>query len=92
MRSATSNIEPLAREICERDFRRAGTPEESLAADIDRYWHCVAAQIEAGLIDDNNEIIPHDLETDLAAHRDWRARHPDYTIPPMRRQPETAGS
>jgi hypothetical protein len=92
MPSATSNIEPLARYICERNFRRAGISEESLAADVDRYWHCVAAQLEAGLIDDNNELIPHDLETGLAAHRDWRARHPDYTIPPMRQPPDTAAS
>ena len=33
----TSNIEPLARAICERDLRRAGTPEINLAANVDRY-------------------------------------------------------
>jgi hypothetical protein len=92
MPSPTSNIEPLARDICERDFRRAGIPEVSLAAEVDRYWHCVAARIEAGLIDDNNELMSHDLETGLAAHRDWRARHPDYNIPPMRWPPGTAAS
>ena len=92
MSSSTSNIEPLARDICERDFRRAKIPQESLSADIDRYWHCVAAQIEAGLIDDNNEHIPHDPDTGLAAYRDWRARHPDYNLPPMRQRPETAVS
>jgi hypothetical protein len=90
MPSATSNIEPLARAICERDFRCAGIPEVSLAAEVDRYWHCVAAQIEAALIGDNNELVAHDLKTGLAAHRDWRARHPDYCIPPMRQPPETA--
>jgi hypothetical protein len=70
-----SNIEPLARAICERDLRRAGAPEISLAADVDRYWHCVAAQIEACLIDDNSELVPHKLEDGLAAYRDWRERH-----------------
>jgi hypothetical protein len=92
MPSTTSNIEPLARDICARDLQRAGIPEASLAAEVDRYWHCVAAQIEAALIDDNNELMSHDLETGLAAHRDWRARHPDYTIPPMRLSPDTAAS
>jgi len=87
--SSTSNIEPLARDICERDLRRAGIPQASLSAEIDRYWHCVAAHIEAGLMDDDNELIPHDLDTGLAAYRDWRARHPDYKIPPMR-QPSDA--
>jgi hypothetical protein len=92
MPSATNNIEPLARAICERDLRRAGISEKCLSADVDRYWHCVAAQIEAGLIDDNNALIPHNLETGLAAHRDWRARHPDYNIPPIGQPPETASS
>ncbi len=85
MRSPTGNIEPFAREICERDFRRAGIHGSELAADVDRDWHCVAAQIEAGLINDNNELIPHNLEQGLAAYRDWHARHPNYAIPPMRR-------
>ena len=92
MSSSASNIEPLARDICERDFRCAGVPQESLSADIDRYWHCVAAQIEAGLIDDNNELVPHDLNTGLAAYRDWRVRHPDTNIPPMRQSSGTAAS
>ncbi|MGO9545205.1 MAG: hypothetical protein ACLPPF_10465 [Rhodomicrobium sp.] len=73
--SRSSNIEPLARAICERDLRRAGTAEISLAADVDRYWHCVAAKIEAGLIDDNEQIIPHELAAGLTAYRDWCERH-----------------
>jgi hypothetical protein len=82
--SSASNIEPLARAICERDLLRAGISDAKLTAEVDRYWHCVAAQIEAGLIGDNNELVPHDLETGLAAYRDWRARHQDYSIPPRR--------
>ena len=78
-----SNIEPLARSLCERDLRRAGTPEIHLAAAVDRYWHCVASLIESGLIDDNAELVPHDLDTGLAAYRDWRSRHPaDAHLPP----------
>ncbi len=73
--SRSSNIEPLARAICERDLRRAGTAEINLPAGVDRYWHCVAAQIEAGFMDDNSEIVPHNLEDGLAAYHDWRERH-----------------
>ncbi len=73
--SRSSNIEPLARALCQRDLRRAGTAETNLAADVDHYWHCVAAQIEAGLIDDNSELVPHKLEDGLAAYRDWCDRH-----------------
>ncbi len=83
-------LPPLFLERSERAF--AGIPHESLSADIDRYWHCVAAQIEAGLIDDNNELIPHDPDTGLAAYCDWRARHPDTDIPPMRQPSGTAAS
>jgi len=31
---------------------------------------------------------PFDLERDLAAYRDWRARHPDYVVPPYMPEPE----
>jgi hypothetical protein len=92
MRSSISNIGPLASDICERGLRRGGIPEKSLAADVDRYWHCIAAQIEAGLIDDTNEPVRHGLEKGLAAYRDWRARHPDHDIPPMHQPPGTASS
>jgi hypothetical protein len=79
----TSNIEPLARALCERDLRLAGTAEINLAAAVDRYWHCVASLIESGLIDDNGGFVPHDLGTGLAAYRDWRSRHPaDAHLPP----------
>ena len=91
MPSSTDNIEAMARFICERDFcRRVGIPETELAAGVDRYWHCVAAQIEAGFIDDNGEIVPQGLETGLAAYRDWRSRHPAYTPPPRAKQKEKA--
>jgi hypothetical protein len=88
MPASTGNSEPLARFICERDFRRAGMPESTLAADVDRCWHSVAAQIEAGFIDDDNELVRQDFETSLAAYSDWRARHPAYTPPFPVRRPE----
>ena len=72
----TNNIEPLARAICEQTLRRSEISESALAADVDRYWHCVAAQIEAGFINDDNRLVPHTLEQGLDAYHDWCARHP----------------
>ena len=74
--TSSSNIEPLARAICERKLRRDGVSDSDLAKDVDRYWHCVAAQIEAGFIDDDGNFIAHDLQDGLAAYRDWVQRHP----------------
>lgn len=52
-------------------------------ADIDRHWHIVAAQLEAGLItEDGAEIMPSDIDRERAAVRDWLERHPDYVILP----------
>ncbi len=81
MTTSLNNIEPLARAICERDLRRFCQSEAELAADVDRYWHCVAADIEAGFIDDSGQRINHELDVGVAAYRDWRARHPDYRPP-----------
>ena len=78
MASETSNIEPIARAICERRLRRVCTSDAELAADVERYWHCVAAQIEAGYIDDTGRSIPHDFEAGVDAYIDWRRRHPEF--------------
>ncbi len=80
--ASTSNIEPYARALCENLLRRPGDDEASLAAAVDRYWHCVAAQIDAGLIDDDGRAVPHSQEQDIAAYQDWKARHQDYVPPP----------
>jgi hypothetical protein len=36
----------------------------------------VAAEIETGLIDDDDKAVPHEFEQGLIAYRDWRNRHP----------------
>ena len=56
MSSSLPNIEAVARGYCERDLRRAGTPEGELSIAVDRYWHCVAAELEAGLFDDAGHL------------------------------------
>ncbi len=77
MTSSTSNIEAVARDICSRQLSRYGKSKAKLAADIDRYWHCVAAELEAGLIDDVGERRQtSDLDAGLEAYRDWCSRHP----------------
>lgn len=74
---STNNIEPLARAICERQLRAGGAvPEGEMAAAIDRLWHVVASQIEAGLIDDDAREVTHTLDAGLEAYRDWHRRHP----------------
>lgn len=81
MSNTTSNIEPLARAICERKLRLTATSEIELAADVERYWHCVAAQIEAGFINEAGEAVAHDFEDGVDAYVDWRKRHPDFKMP-----------
>ncbi len=75
MTDSTSNIEAVARDICSKQLSRFGGAE--LAADVDRYWHCVAAQLEVGQIDETgNQVTAFNLEKSLAAYRDWCRRNP----------------
>ena len=64
-------------------MRRVSASEADLAADVEPYWHCVAAQIEAGYIDDAGRSVPHDWEAGVDAYNDWRSRHPEFK--PLRR-------
>jgi hypothetical protein len=84
MTTVLSNIEPRARAICERNLRRVCKSDTELAADVECYWHCVAAQLEAGFIDDDGQSVAHDVEAGLDAYVDWRLRHPDYKPPSSR--------
>jgi hypothetical protein len=82
MHVAWSNIEAVARALCERQLRAAGACTGPLPAEVDRYWHCVAVGIEAGLIDEQgNRLRAFDFDRDLEAYRDWRCRHPTYRVP-----------
>jgi len=78
-----SNIEAIARAICERQIKiHDAADTQRLGAEVDRYWHCVAAELEAGLIDENGDLVPEsDPDLALGAYRDWRARHPEYVVP-----------
>lgn len=71
-----SNIEPIARAICARTLAQHCKSDSELAADVDRYWHCVAAQLEGGLLgDEGNDLGPYDFERQLAAYHDFVQRH-----------------
>jgi hypothetical protein len=68
MSSSTSNIEAVAPRRVRSRTRRL----------VDRYWHCVAAELEAGLIDDSGNTVPErGFDEGLAAYRDWCLRHPE---------------
>jgi hypothetical protein len=55
---------------------RHGASGAELVADVDRYWHCVAAELEVGRIDNTgNQMSLFDLEENLEAYRDWCRRH-----------------
>lgn len=88
MKCAPSNIEVVAREICTRLYARHWPRGPELDADVDRHWHIVAAQLEASLIDETGaDMVPYDFDREMAALRDWRARHPDHMVPPPRHRP-----
>ncbi len=77
MNQSQSQIETIARALCERQLLEMSVVPEDTAAGIDRYWPCVAAEIEAGLIDAaGNRLVPFDFEASQAAYRDWFQRHP----------------
>ena len=69
----TSNIEPLAREIATRVCRQTGptmTPQET-AAWVDAHWQCAAAELEAGIMNDDGTRAPGaNWELGLAAYRE----------------------
>ena len=74
---STDNIEAVARDIYSRNLGRYFAGEE-FAADVDMYWHCMAAQLDAGIIDETvREMVEYDLDTELAVYRDWFRRHPE---------------
>ena len=47
MNETKSNIETVARALCEQQLLAMAISDKDAAAGVDRYWHCVAADIEA---------------------------------------------
>jgi hypothetical protein len=69
-----NNIEPLAREIAARIYRQTSEPRvtaQKIAAWVDTHWQCVAAELEAGILnDDGSDVSGANWELGLAADRE----------------------
>ena len=78
MRTWSDNLEAVARALCAKKLAHDGISEEQLAADVDMWWHRVAAELESGVIDETGEYVGGEIddERNLAAYRDWMRRHP----------------
>lgn len=73
---AENNIETIARALCKRQLLDMAVVDRDAAAGVDRYWTCVAAELEAGLIDSaGNRLAPFNFEASQAAYREWVRRH-----------------
>jgi hypothetical protein len=71
-----TNIEAAARALCERQLRAMATVPEDASPLVDRYWRCLAAELEAGLIDTSGvRVVPFDFHSSQEAYRDWCQRH-----------------
>ena len=71
--NCSSNIEPLARDIATRICQQTTptmTPQE-IAAWVDAHWQCAAAELEAGIMNDDGTRVPGaNWELGLAAYRE----------------------
>ncbi len=78
MSGSTANIEAVARAVCPTVLGGEDTSDEKLAAEIEMYWHVVAAELEAGLINETGEYVGElDWTRKMQAYRDWMQRHPE---------------
>ena len=78
MSGSTANMEAVARAVCAKVLGGEDTSDETLAADVEMYWHVVAAELEAGLIDETGEYVGElDWTRKMQAYREWMRRHPE---------------
>ena len=78
MAGSTKNIEAVARAICANVLDWDGKSAEKLSAEVDMCWHIVAAELEAGIIDETGEYVDKlDWTRKTDAYRDWMWRHPE---------------
>jgi hypothetical protein len=72
-----NNVEAVARKISEEICRAESKSEEETAKWVDEHWRYVAAELEAGLIDESGiRLTDWTLDGSFAALRDWQRRHP----------------
>ena len=79
MSGSTEKIEAVARAICAKLLAREGRNDETPAAEVDTYWHIVAAELEAGIIEETGEYVGEllDWTRKMDVYRDWMRRHPE---------------
>ena len=78
MSGLTENIEAVARAVCAKVLAGYDESEEKLAGEGEKYWHIVAAELEAGIIDETGEYVGAlDWTRKMDAYRDWMRRHPE---------------
>ena len=82
----TENIEAIARATCEQELRSlpGGIIEAALPALLDRFWPVIAAEISAGLRDENGTLQPYSAEAGLSAWEAWLDEHPPLRKPIQR--------
>lgn len=72
MANRWDNIETAARAICAREVPTyPGVDGSEVPALIDRFWRPVAAELAAGLRDENGRLIPHSVEAGITAWETW---------------------
>ncbi len=78
MRTWSDNIEAVARAVCAKRLAHRDTSEEQLAAEVDMWWHLIAAELECGVIDETGEYVGGEIDwkRKMDGYRDWMRRHP----------------
>ena len=79
MTSCSDNIEAVARALCVKRLARDDWSQEKLAFEVDMFWHLVAAELEAGVVDETGEFVGGELawKRKMDGYRDLMRRHPE---------------
>ena len=79
MASRSDNIEAVARAVYAKRLAHDGVSEEQRAADVEMWWHLVAAELESGVIDETGEYVGGEMDwkRKMDGYRDWMRRHPE---------------
>ena len=74
----SDNIEAVARALCAKQLARDEWSEQKLAFEVDMWWHLVAAEIEAGVVDEAGKFVGGEMgwKRKMDGYRDWMRRHP----------------
>jgi hypothetical protein len=71
------NIEPIARALCAKELGAVpSVSADELPGLVDRLWPAIAAQLAAGLRDDDGNTVPHSIAVGLAAWEEWLDSRP----------------